>query len=115
MKSYEDCMRQMNAIANGEYPLKAFRIFNPQSMLGFLRQFPLSGYCANEWKRKMNVRTKTSKHYFKRFAIDTKQLDRLLGIPVKYTFKRKLKQEEIETISNKRFKQLDTDFTSDDF
>lgn len=114
MKYYEECLQQMKAIANGEYPLNAFRIFNPQSMLGYLRQFPASAYCAIAWKKKTNGRPPTTKQYLDRFGIDTKQLDKLLGIPVKYTFKRKLKQEEIETISNKRFKQLDTIYTSDD-
>lgn len=114
MKRYDECLQKMNAITNDEYPLSAFRIFNPQSMLGYLRQFPASAYCATVWMKKLNGRTWTNKQYYDRFGIDRNQLEKLLEIPVKYTFKRKLDQEEIETISSKRFKQLETFFTSDD-
>lgn len=89
----------------------AFRIFNPQSMLPYLRQFPASAHCAIEWKRKTNGWHQKSN--LARYGIDGKQLNKLLAIPVKYTIKRKLNATEINEISNKRFKQLETDFTAD--
>lgn len=42
-------------------------------------------------------------------------LDRLMSIPVKHTLKRPLNDKEIEQIASKRFKELETDFTADDF
>lgn len=113
MARYEKCVNKMLALSKNEYPLNAFRIFNPQSMLGFLRKFPASAYCATVWKRRDH--NFAQKCNFGRFGIDTKEWDKLLGIPVKYTFKRKLKTEEIDEISGKRFKELETDFTADDF
>lgn len=112
MARYEKCVHKMQALSKNKYPLNAFRIFNPQSMLTFLRQFPASAYCASLWKYGNDTQVRRSK--LARFNIDIKQLKRLLSIPVKYTIKRKLKHEEIEKISSKRFKQLDTDFTADD-
>lgn len=41
-------------------------------------------------------------------------LDRMMSIPVKYTLKRRLNDEEIEHISSKRFKQLETEYTQND-
>lgn len=37
-----------------------------------------------------------------------------MSIPVKFTLKRRLNDEEIETISSKRFKVLETVFTADE-
>lgn len=113
MARYQECANEMQALTNNEYPLNAFRIFNPHSMLGFLRQFPASAYCASVWKAGTDTQAQRSK--FARFNVDTKQFKRLLSIAVKYTFKRKLKPEEIEQITSKRFKKLGTDFTEDDF
>lgn len=111
MKRYEKCLQKIKALVNNEYPLSAFRIFNPQSTLSYLRQFPASAHCAAEWKRKTNGWFQ--KKNLGRYGIDAKQLNKLLDIPVKYTFKRKLNESEINEISGKRFKQLDTDFTAD--
>lgn len=41
-------------------------------------------------------------------------LDRMMSIPVKYTLKRRLNDDEIEQISSKRFKQLETEYTRND-
>lgn len=38
----------------------------------------------------------------------------MMSIPVKFTLKRQLNDEEIESISAKRFKVLETVFTADD-
>lgn len=38
----------------------------------------------------------------------------MMSIPVKYTLKRRLNDNEIESISTKRFKVLETVFTADD-
>lgn len=38
----------------------------------------------------------------------------MMSIPVKYTFKRRLNQQEIEQIASKRFKVLETVYTTDD-
>ena len=37
-----------------------------------------------------------------------------MSIPVKFTLKRRLNDDEIETISSKRFKVLETVFTADE-
>lgn len=39
----------------------------------------------------------------------------MMSIPVKHTLKRPLNDKEIEQIASKRFKELETDFTADDF
>lgn len=114
MKRYEACMEQIKSFVDNDYALGAFRILNPRSMLPYLRQFPASAYCAIEWKKKSNPRWSKYTLDTDRFGVDTKQFDQLLSIPVKYTLKRKLNDEEIDQISNKRFKQLDTIYTSDD-
>lgn len=41
-------------------------------------------------------------------------LDRMMLIPVKYTLKRRLNDDEIEQISAKRFKMLETVYTLDE-
>lgn len=38
----------------------------------------------------------------------------MMSIPVKYTLKRRLNDDEIEQISNKRFRALETDYTADE-
>lgn len=38
----------------------------------------------------------------------------MMSIPVKYTLKRRLNDDEIESISSKRFKVLETVFTAND-
>lgn len=38
----------------------------------------------------------------------------MMSIPVKYTLKRRLNDDEIEEISSKRFKQLETEYTKDE-
>lgn len=38
----------------------------------------------------------------------------MMSVPVKYTLKRRLNDDEIESISTKRFKVLETVFTADD-
>lgn len=38
----------------------------------------------------------------------------MMAIPVKYTLKRRLNEQEIEQIAAKRFKVLETVFTADD-
>lgn len=118
----------------------SFRILNPKSMLPYLRQFPNSAYCAIEWKKKINGGWTHYNYDLHRFGIDTQvliatiqtspskygkiinktkfdflqSLDRMMSIPVKYTLKRRLNDAEIESISTKRFKVLETVFTADD-
>lgn len=41
-------------------------------------------------------------------------LDRMMSIAVKHTIKRRLNDDEIEQISKKRFRSLETVFTIDD-
>ncbi|XP_055304097.1 uncharacterized protein LOC129569359 [Sitodiplosis mosellana] len=115
MKRYEIVMAQMKAIAHEQgYNLGTFRILNPKSDLPYLRQFPNSAYCAIEWKKKINSGWKHYHYDLDRFGIDTQSLDRMMSIPVKFTLKRRLNDEEIETISAKRFKVLETVFTAAD-
>ncbi|XP_031628472.1 uncharacterized protein LOC116344177 [Contarinia nasturtii] len=115
MKKYQQVVEEMKAIANEQgYSLCTFRILNPKSMLPYLRQFPCSAYCAIEWKKKINSRWSQYHNDLDRFGIDTQSLDRMMSIPVKYTLKRKLNDEEIEKISAKRFKALDTVYTKEE-
>lgn len=115
MKNYEKISNKIKAIAAQQgYGVGTFRILNPQSMLPYLRQFPASAYCAVEWKKKNDKRWLNYHMDLDKFGVDTKSLDRLLAVPVKHTLKRKLTDIEIDTISSKRFKELETEYTADD-
>lgn len=138
MKKYLAVVAEMEAIAQQQgYNLGTFRILNPKSMLPYLRQFPCSAYCAIEWKKKIDNRWKNYQYDLHRFGVDTEviscansveseftvlliklfaiwqSLDRMMAVPVKYTLKRRLNDDEIETISQKRFKVLETEYTHD--
>lgn len=103
MAVYQQCVDQMRQIAGRKYDVGAFRVLNPHSTLPYLRQFPASAYCAVEWKKKTDAKWANRK-YQDRFGIDTVAYDKLLEIPVKFTAKRPLTDEEFETIAAKRMR-----------